>query len=431
MSNLDIYLLIVSFFQESLEGFSNGLVKAVTSFVNIKILLNAIGMFVIITYAVKKLQEGDFFTWKNAIGVILMITYLGVFNLSLSNPTTFMDFFYSLITYPAQELSNQISKQTALPSEVNSSGMSPVGYLINKTLITSTEIFNRLRLAPEIGMPFFGDGIEINGDLFAMILAGLLVALALIYVVIILLIIVAAEFQLFIWKSIALIIVLLLFIPQTRGMVGAYVKFLLGLTFYKPFVIVLAFMVFNILNYILTNLPQKNAYWEMSIEEVALNVYPLLFGGIFGIFIGAALLKQVPSFINQVIGATSSVGMGIAAAGQKAMAGTTGATAGATGGFMAGRAKSAYQGAGGGIGGIASAAAGVATGGASGLAGKGIKALAQKKGIQTSGSMGQMINNKLNQTGVGAKANDVVSKGVSTGANAVKELGKKISGKGK
>lgn len=429
MGEFDIYLLIISFFKTSLEGFSDGLVKAVTGFVNIKILLNAIGMFVIITYAIKKLQEGDFFTWKNAIGIILMVTYLSVFNLSISNPQGFMEFFYDFLTYPAQELSSQITKQTTIPNEQNSSGMSPVGYLINKTLMASVEIFNRLRLSPEVGMPFFGDGVKINGDLFATILAGLLVALALIYVIIVLLIIVAAEFQLFIWKSIALIIVLLLFIPQTRGMAGAYVKFLLGLTFYKPFVIVLAFLVFNILNYIITNLPQQKAYWEMNIVEIAQNVYPLLFGGIFGMFIGAALLKQVPSFINQVIGATSSVGMGIAAAGQKAMAGTTGATAGATGGYVAGRAKSAYQGAGGGIGGIASAVAGVATGGASQLAGKASKALAQKAGIQSSGSMGQMINNKLNQTGIGAKANDAVSKGVSTGANAVKELGKKISGK--
>lgn len=431
MGNVDIYLVIVSFFQQSLDGFSTGLVKAITGFISIKIMLNAIGMLIIITYAVKKLQEGDFFTWKNAIGIILMVTYLGVFNLSLSNPTTFMDFFYSLITYPAQELSNQISNQATIPSEQNNSGMSPLGYLINKTLGVSIEIFNRLRLSPEIGMPFFGDGVKINGDLFAMILAGLLTALSLIYVVIVLLIVLTAEFQLFIWKSIALIIILLLLVPQTRGMAGAYVKFLMGLSLYKPFVMVLAFLVFKVLNYVLTNLPQKNAYWEMSIDEVALNVYPLLFGGILGMFVGAALLKSVPSFINQVIGATNSVGMGIAAAGQKAMAGTTGATAGATGGFVAGRAKSAYQGAGGGIGGLVSAAAGVATGGASGLAGKGIKALAEKKGIQTSGSMGQMINNKLNQTGVGAKANDMVSKGVSTGANAVKELGKKISGKQK
>lgn len=431
MGSIDIYLLIVGFFQESLSGFSTGLVKAITGFVSIKIMLNAIGMLIIITYAVKKLQDGDFFTWKNAIGIILMITYLGVFNLSLSNPTTFMDFFYSLITYPAQELSNQIANQANLPNvEQNSSGMSPVGYLINKTINTSVEIFNRVRLSVELSLSW-GSGISIGGTLLGSILGLLIIALTIIYILIVLLVILVAEFQLFIWKSIALIIILLLLVPQTRGMAGAYIKFLIGLSLYKPFVLVLAFLVLKVLNYVLTNIPQEKAYQEMNSYDIAVNVYPLLFGAIFGIFIGAALLKQVPSFINQVIGATGNVGMGIVAAGQKAMAGATGATAGATGGYIGGRVKSAYQDAGGGIGGVASAIASASTGGASGVAGKATKALAQKAGIQTSGSIGQMINNKLNQTGVGAKANDMVSKGVSTGANAVKELGKKISGKGK
>ena len=93
--------------------------------------------------------------------------------------------------------------------------------------------------------------------------------------------------------------------------------------------------------------------------------------------------------------------------------------------------KSAYQGAGGGIGGLASAAAAVATVGGAGVAEKTAKWAAGKAGKEISGSMGQMINNNLNKTGAGAKANDVVSKGVSAGANSMKELGKKISGKNK
>lgn len=429
MDNVDIYLLIISFFWNALNGFSTGLVKAIEGFVSIKILLNVVGMLIIITYAVKKLQEGDFFTWKNAIGVILMITYLGVFNLSLSNPTTFMDFFYDFITYPSNQIATQISNQIK-PSDIqqNVSGMSDVGYLITKTIKTSGEVFNRLLITAGIGVPFFGNGI-IKGDVLAMILAGLLLALSIIYIAIVLIIIVAAEFQLFIWKSLALMIILLLLVPQTRGMVGAYVKYLIGLSLYKPFIMVLSYLVFNVLDYVLTNLPAQEAYHQMNPVEVATNVYPYLFGGMFGIIVSTVLIKQVPSFINQVIGATGSLGMGVAAAGQKAMGKAMGATAGATGGYIGGRMKSAYQGAGGGIGGIGSALTSLATNGASNTLAKGISKGASAMGKENSGSMGKWLNNKLNQTGMGAKANDAVSKGVSAGANSMKELGKKISGK--
>lgn len=446
MGSIDIYLVVVGFFQQALENFSTGLMNAIKEFVSIKIMLNAIGMFVIITFAIKKLQEGDFFTWKNAFGIILMVTYLGVFNIALNNPTDFMDFFYSFITYPANELTTKISAQTAGITETSPTGMSNVGYVITKTLSTATEIFNRMCISAGFGVPIFGDGATIKGDVLAMLLAGVIVVFSVIYLIVVLLIVVAAEFQLFIWKCLALVVIVLLLVPQTRGMAGAYVKYLIGLTFYKPFVLIFGYLVFNVLNYLITNLPQKEAYLAMTWTNIAQTCYPLLFGGILGIVVATALLKQVPQFINQVIGATSSIGMGIAAAGQTAMAKTGGAATGVAGGAAIGNAKSAYQNAGGGIGGLVSAAAATATGGGSKVLGKalgaGAKAVGNSNALKdtqlgkalqsfgnTGGSAGKILNDSMNKNTTLNNINDKVSKGVSAGANAAREMGKKFSNK--
>ena len=458
MENFDIYAIIMSFFQDALKGFSTGLMNAINSFVSIKIMLNAIGMFIIITYAIKKLQEGDFFTWKNAIGIILMVTYLSVFNLSINNPTTFMDFFYSLITYPAKTLTTEIAKQTAGLGEQSLSGMSSIGYTITKSLTTASQVVDRMLLSTGVGIPIIGDGLIIKGDIVSLILSFVIFVFTLVYVGLIFVIIVAAELQLLIWKSLALIIILLLLLPQTRGMAGAYVKFLIGLSFYKPFVLVMGFLVYSVLNYLLTHLPSKEQYLNMNMAQYFVEVHPLLYAGIFGILISVVMIKQVPTFINQIIGATSSIGGGLASLAQKAMAKTGGAVAGGAIGGVAGQAKGAYQGPGGGIGGLlaagASTASAIGTGGLGNLATKGASKLATsgfaKAGAQklqdtvggkigstaskianSSGNIGSGINNKLNQYKAGSAANNAVSKGVSAGANAARELGKKMSNKKK
>ena len=239
--------------------------------------------------------------------------------------------------------------------------------------------------------------------------------------------ILVAELQILIWKALALLMIALMFLPQTRKMVGSYIIYIVGLTLYKPLVLVMCFFNFSVADYILTNMPSRNELLKGKdmitawVKDIAVEttIIGYIGVGIIGCFICVYLVKQVPSFINQVIGAGGSVGAGIAQAGAKALGMTTGGAAGMAAGAVGGMAKSGYQGGGGGIGGLASAASALVTGGLSNASFKG-----------TGGKqLGQKINDAINKTKGGSKANDLVSKGVSAGSNTAKELTNKIMGK--
>lgn len=416
---MDIYNFIVSLFQNVTAGFANGLLNALTEVMKIKILFNLIGMIVIITFAVKKLQEGDFFSWKNLTQTILMMLYVGFFNWAVENPKIYMEYFGDLISYPAETLTTHISQSTLQQVQSSPQIQSPVGYLIQKTFDASIQIV--IVSAPEFSWGSF------KGQFLAFFAAIVYFVCTMIFVIVVLLVILVAELQITIWKALALLMIALMFLPQTRKMVGSYVMYIVGLTLYKPLVLVMCFFNFSIADYILTNMPSRDELlkgkdmitaWmkDIAIETTIIGYIGI---GIIGCFICVYLVKQVPSFINQVIGAGGGVGAGIAQAGAKALGMTTGGAVGMAAGAVGGIAKSGYQGGGGGIGGLASAATALATGG---LSNASIKGYGGKQ-------LGQKMNDAINNSKTGSKANDLVSKGITAGTNSAKELGAKLSGR--
>lgn len=411
---MDIYNFLVGLFQKVATGFSQGLLTAIVEMLKIKILFTAIGMVVIITFAVKKLQEGDLFSWKNLTQVMLMLVYLGFFNWAIANPTIYTESFGFLISYPAETLANYILQSTAGIVETSPDIQSSVGYLIQKTFDAAAQITMN-------AMPSFSWG-SFSGSILSLLVAIVYFICTVIFIIVVMLVILVSYLQIMIWKALSLFMIALMFVPQTRKMVGSYCIYIVGLTFYKPLVLVMCFFNFSITNYILTNTPSRDELLKkesiiMNMGEVQaeLSILAYLGVGIIGCFICVYLVKQVPTFINQVIGAGGSVGAGIAAAGAKAMGRATGGAAGMAAGAAAGVAKNAYQNSGGGIGGLASAAAGLLTNG-----------LSNKLG---GNKLGQKINDRINQSKAGSAANDLVAKGITAGANSAKELGAKLSGK--
>ncbi|WP_334084815.1 type IV secretion system protein [Helicobacter typhlonius] len=416
---MDIYDFIITLFQKVAEGFATGMLNALTEVMKVKILFNLIGMIVIITFAVKKLQEGDFFTWKNLTQIILMMLYVGFFNWAVENPKIYMEYFGNLISYPAETLTTHISHSTLQQVQSSPQIQSAVGYLIQKTFDASIQIV--IVSAPEFSWGSF------KGQFLALFAAIVYFVCTMIFIIVVLLVILVAELQILIWKALALLMIALMFLPQTRKMVGSYIIYIVGLTLYKPLVLVMCFFNFSVADYILTNMPSRNELLKGKdmitawVKDIAVEttIIGYIGVGIIGCFICVYLVKQVPSFINQVIGAGGSVGAGIAQAGAKALGMTTGGAAGMAAGAVGGMAKSGYQGGGGGIGGLASAASALVTGGLSNASFKGAG------GKQ----LGQKINDAINKTKGGSKANDLVSKGVSAGSNTAKELTDKIMGK--
>lgn len=417
MEGINVYSYIISLFQEVAKIFSQGMVNALVGVLRIDALMTAIGMIVIIIFAIKKMQDNDLFTIKTGIAISLMLSYLGFFNWAVNNPTQYYESVSYLLEYPAETLSQKILQSTAAISPTAASGdfRGGIDVLIQQALSKALEL---VRLADfKIGLT------GLQGSFTVFLLACVYFICNLIFTILVIFIILVAVLQVMIWKSLSIIFLLFMFLPQTRGMVGKYIMFVITLTMYKPMVLTVAFFNTSIGNYITTNVPSKEAFENgndlinLSLsgvtQQATISGYITL--GIIGCFICVALVKQVPEFISNVVGTSTSLGKGMATAATGAMALATGAGAAASVAAATAPAKAAYQGAGGGLGGIVNAAAGIATMG-----------LSNKLG---GNKLGEKINDVMNKSKAGNFTNNALSKGISAGTNTVKSLGKKMSGK--
>ena len=426
---VNIYSFIMGLFIEISDKFVSNIVPAIAQALHLASLLNFIFMLLILIFVAKKIQEGDFINWKTISQLLIFMLYLGFFNWVANNPTEYMKYFGAFINYPADTLTNYIAKatQTMQITPNSSEFKGGIDWLIQQSFETAVRVV-------ESGLPkisLFGGW---QGSVITLICAITFFLITMIFIIVIMLIIIVASIQITLWKGLGVIFVALMFFAQTRQMVGKYILMLVGLTMYKPMLMTVVFFNYQVNQFVITNLPSDAAFkgnaWEYVATQAgnAMSVIGYLALAIVGVFISTYLVKQVPDFINNIIGAGGGVGKAIANMGEQAMAKTTGAL-GAAGIALGGASqlKSAYQSAGGGIGGLISGVANALSGGATSGAGK-----HTKLGKQIGGKVGgEAINDKLNQSKFGSKANNAVAKGIETGSSAIKNLSDKYSGKAK
>lgn len=411
---VNIYNYIITLFQDITAQFSSGIFTSLIEVLKIQALFNAIGMIIVVIWCVKKLEEGDLFTFKNILQICIMLFYIGFFNWTIQNPTKYIESFKYFIEYPANILTEKISiavaPLTQKPTTGNFSG--GIDWLIQKSFESASEVVSRTSLTLGWG--------GIQGSFIAFLMALVYYACTTIFIIVILLVTIIAALQIMIWEALAIIMLTLMFLPQTRGMVGKYIMFLITLTLYKPMVLTMAFFNFSVSQYIITNLPDRKVFenaqdfFNIVINNVSAQVSTMgyLLLGIVGCFIATFLVKQIPEFLSNVVGTSTSLGKAIASSATGAMAGVAGAGGGAALAGTLGAAKNAYQGSGGGVGGLANTALGMMTAG-----------LSNKLG---GNKLGEKINDKINQSKLGNTINSSVSGGVSSGSNAMKQLGEKI-----
>lgn len=399
------------------DKFIGNIIPALAQALHLTPLLNFIFMLLILIFVAKKIQEGDFITWKTIFQLLIFIIYLSFFNWVANNPTTYMNYFGSLINYPADTITNYIAKATqGMGAAPNSSDFKGgIDWLIQQSFETAVKVIEAS--VPKISL-FSGW----QGSLVVLLCAGVFFIITAIFIIVILLIIIVANIQITIWKGLGVLFVILMFFPQTRQMVSKYILMLIGLTMYKPMLMTVVFFNYQINQFVITNLPPETAFngsYGDYITTQAGNTMSLIgyLGlAVVGVFISTYLVKQVPDFINNIIGAGGGVGKAISNMGEQAMAKVGGLAAGAAFGLGGGAAaKMAYQGSGGGIGGLVAGATAALTGGAT-------SALKGTKG-------GEKLNDLLNQSKAGSVANNAVSKGIETGSTAIKNLSNKYSGK--
>jgi len=75
-SNNQFYSLIMGQFQNILNTFIDEIVPALFQLFKVKEITNFLGVFVITMFAIKKVQEGDFITFKNMASILLFMLFL-------------------------------------------------------------------------------------------------------------------------------------------------------------------------------------------------------------------------------------------------------------------------------------------------------------------------------------------------------------------
>lgn len=349
-NNTTFYEKLMGLFTSITDQFAGKIgVQIVNEFHTLGI-LNTLITLLIWIWTIKRIRENDMFEQKNIISLILFFSYLGFVNwvfLSQTGVNDFTAYFNTFINFPAETLNqviitgikgignNQISTQDGISTIIEQ--------IYNFTLDTARETFK---------FSLFNLTTKIVFDIFLFLL---MIIVELGFIIIICLVIIATTIQQKLWEALAIFFIPLMFFPQTRGMVGAYIKILISLTLYKPFLLLIGAFYVAIIE----------AEGKMMIDKVLIegDLIMIIIMGIICIL----LIKSIQLIIDSIMGTQSGfTGIGnitnMSSKGSGALASMTG---GGMAGGVVGMMRKAYSQGGGGAKGMASAALSALTGGAS------------------------------------------------------------------
>ncbi len=249
-------------------------------------------------------------------------------------------------------------------------------------------MFNWLTMIPKIIM-------------FFLVILGELLFLGLLLIIVLL---VTAE--IFMWSALGLIVLPLGLIPQTKGMLFSYLKKLISLTFYKPCMMLVAFLNYGIIYKVNALIPTKTEIAQgfygnadkMANEGEIIDAFSNVLKGdwnsyiahssivgfltiiVLGSVICFFLVKRVPDFINNIFGTSGGVGA-VTEMMQKIGMTIGGAVFGGSAVMVANQVKQTYQSAGGGLAGLQAGAKALGLAGLSGGA-NAVNARSAKAGVR-------------------------------------------------
>lgn len=349
-SNTTFYEKLMGLFTSITDQFAGKIgVQIVSEFHTLGI-LNILITLLIWIWAIKRIRENDMFENKNIISLVLFFSYLGFVNwvfLSQTGISDFTSYFDTFINFPSEILNqvivagikgignNQIATQDGISTIIEQ--------IYNFTLDTASQTFkfSLWNLTTKI--------------LLDLLLFVLMIVVEIIFIIIICLIIIATTIQQKLWEALAIFFVPLMFFPQTRSMVGAYIRILISLTLYKPFLLLIGTFYVAIIE----------AEGKMMVDKVFIEG-DLMMIVIMGI-VCILLIKSIQMIIDSIMGTQSGfTGIGnitnMASKGANALSSMAG---GAVAGGVLGSIKKAYSQGGGGIKGAGMAAMSALTGGVS------------------------------------------------------------------
>ncbi|WRA88100.1 P-type conjugative transfer protein TrbL [Helicobacter pylori] len=398
---MNFFDIIMGMFVEPAQKIAKSLAEHASNFFHAQLILNMIISILFMIWAYKRVKEGDIFQFKTAMGVVVFIVFVGFINWGIKNPNDFNTYFINTIFYPAEKLAILIAQSlndgleiptnaNLSPSEMFSIGnlaSSAYAMIVNlwDNAFNGVTMFNWLTMIPKLIM-------------FFLVILGELLFLGLLLIIVLL---VTAE--IFMWSALGLIVLPLGLIPQTKGMLFSYLKKLISLTFYKPCMMLVAFLNYGVIYKVNALIPTKTEIAQgfygnadkMTKEGHIIDAFGNVLKGdwnsylahssivgsltiiVLGSVICFFLIKRVPDFINNIFGTSGGVGA-VTEMMQKIGMTIGGAVVGGSMVMVANQAKQAYQSAGGGLAGLQAGARAMFGAGLSG----GITTMANAKGAK-------------------------------------------------
>lgn len=403
MSDVNFYENIVGMLTGEASNYLMDLVAYLGQALLTTILLNFIFLLLLLFYTYKKFQSHELVSLKTAFQMALFLFYVGFFNWAIAHPKVYMEYADTLVRYPSNlitaKVAELINAKSTKVAELGGGVSRGISVLLHSTFRVIIEIldrvFNNFSLAT-IGASVLQIFLSI---LLALFQGGFLLQ--------VMLIIVITTIEILFWLGASILVLPLLFFKETRGMVGMYLKKLLSLTLYKPFIFCLAFLNFNIIDTIILQMPNDEQIRNNLLDKI-FNMFSSNFQGaitltsfltimIISSFLIFSLIKRVPDVINSFFGVHGGVG-DIAAFIQQGSLKIAGVTTGALAGVWGARVANAYRGAGGGAGGILAGGGAAFSAGASNLFGS---------------KIGGKLNEALHTTAGGSKLNEALTQGVN------------------
>lgn len=280
-------------------------------------LLTILFSFVILIWAVRRISQADFEIPKDIIQIcIFLLVLIGVSYLSkdINRVKELMEYIH----IPAN-LMNEIAVNITAQSHTaygtqNDSGIG-LGHAIQSIWDSSSTIMSVVansKISIFDGIFFFIQGFYYL--LYMLITFLLIVVLSLTYI--------STYIQISFWKSFALLFLPLLFFKQTRGMFFTWLKAILALTLINSTLGFSAYFAVAINDYIIEGIQSEGAGISI-LDDLTLASIAMI--------ISIYLVKEVPSFINNIL---QSQGSGAGSLGGVLMNRMGGAIAGTFGGYF-------------------------------------------------------------------------------------------------
>ncbi len=386
-NNLSIYETILSLFSDPTKKIFYSIAAQTTEVLKAQMIINAVLVILFMVWAYRRVKEGDIFQFKTAMGVVVFIAFVGVLNWAMDNPTTYMNMLKDTIFYPSNKLTEIITNSMS-SLQIGNNNLT-LGSLIDKSYYSIIQLYREV----------FSDlGWKTFFTMFPVLIIFLLLVLAQILLIgLILIIVLITLVETLTWLSLGFAVLPLALFPQTKGMLFNYLKKLISLTFYKPCMMLVAFLNYGIIYKVNDLIPTKTELAQgfygsadkMAKEGHIIYAFGNVFKGDWNSYIAHSsivgfltiitlgsvvcffLIKRVPDFINNIFGTSGGVGA-VTEMMQKIGMTIGRAVVGDSMVMVANQMKQAYQNAGGGLAGLQAGAKafglGAISGGASAMA---------------------------------------------------------------